>query len=166
MATAERHAIATASTRTLAGYGNLAQPAIRSHKAFLHRHGVGGEILTHTFFPQRKLIMLKLFTVGLLASTLGLSSVDAAQACCRARCCAPRNCASNCTAPAATAAPMGHEDHAAPAPPAGPQANAETYRRFSYEPTVPAAQYRTPARSQTPSYFLPKTDSRRFNGGW
>ena len=115
--------------------------------------------------------MFKLFTVGLLASTLGLGSVEAAQACGRGRCCNSRTCtpacaAPTCAAPAAPAAPMGHEDHAAPAP---PQANAETYRRFSYEPTAPAApaaQYRVPARSQTPSYFLPKTDPRRFNGGW
>ena len=90
--------------------------------------------------------MLKLFTIGVLASTLGLGGVEAAQACGGGRCCV-RTCAPVCAAPSCAApapAPMGHEDHAVPAP---PQADAGTYRRYSYEPSMAAPAYRAPMRS-------------------
>lgn len=60
-------------------------------------------------------------------------------------------------------------DHCAPAAPA-PTATAAapgTYRSFSYDPATPAPVYRAPAApSRTPSYLLPKTDPRRYGGGW
>lgn len=93
--------------------------------------------------------MLKFLTIGVLASTLGLGGVEAAQACGGGRCCV-RTCAPTCAAPSCAApapAPMGHEDHAVPAPPpSAPQANAGTYRRYSYEPSMAAPAYRAPMR--------------------
>lgn len=60
--------------------------------------------------------------------------------------CGPSTVAS---APAATAAVPG------------------TYRSFSYDPSAPAPVYRAPAApSRTPTYMLPKTDPRRYTGGW
>lgn len=55
----------------------------------------------------------------------------------------------------------------APAPTTTATVPDTTYRRFSYEPSAPAPVYRAPAApSSTPSYMLPKTDPRRYNGGW
>ena len=113
--------------------------------------------------------MLKLFSVALLASTFGLSTVDAAQAC-GMRCCVPQSCAApSCVAPNCQApmAPAAHGDHAVPmSPAAAPQASAGTYRSFSHEPAMPM-QFRqaSPARQWVPGWMLPKSDSRKFNGG-
>lgn len=67
----------------------------------------------------------------------------------RSCCVAVDACAPAVAAPTATAAAPG------------------TYRSFSYEPSAPAPVYRAPAApSRTPSYMLPKTDPRRYGGGW
>ena len=139
-----------------------------------------------TFNPLRTLIMSNLFTLSLIAVTLSFAMSDSAQAGCRNRCCMRPVCAApSCSAPAssvpmATPAPAAadHMDHAVATPPATAQGNSGTYRSFSYEPTVPssggvfngsAPVYRSrsanrSSNSQTPSYLLPKTDPRRYNG--
>lgn len=108
--------------------------------------------------------MLKFFSIALLATTFGLSTVAAAQACGN-RCCVPQSCATpSCHTPMA---PAGRGDHAVPMPPAAaPQASGDTYRRFSYEPAMPM-QFRqaSPARKWVPGWELPKSDPRKFNGG-
>jgi hypothetical protein len=130
--------------------------------------------------------MFNLFTMSLVAVTLSFIMTDSAQArgrnCCGMR---PVYAAQGCSTPAssvpmATPAPaaVGQVDHAVATPPATAPENSGTYRSFSYEPTVPlsggvvngsAPMYRSrPANrsshSQTPSYLLPKTDPRRYNG--
>ena len=63
---------------------------------------------------------------------------------------------------------------AAPTAPATVAATDGTYRSFSVDPAAPAPVYRAPVYrapaavpSRTPSYLLPKSDPRRFNGsGW
>lgn len=51
--------------------------------------------------------------------------------------------------------------------PAATSAVPGTYRSFSYEPSAPAPVYSAPAApSRTPTYMLPKTDPRRYTGGW
>lgn len=101
--------------------------------------------------------MSKLVSMALLAGTFGLSTADAAQAC-DCRCRVQQSCAvPSCHAPMA---PAGHENHAAP------QASADAYRRFSYEPAMPM-QFRqaSPARKWVPGWQLPKSDPRKYSGG-
>lgn len=130
--------------------------------------------------------MSNLFTMSLVAVTLSFAMTDSAQAGGRNRCCmrpvcaAPGCSAPACSVPMATPAPAAaeHQEHAVATPPATAQGNSGTYRSFSYEPTVPssggvfngsAPVYRSrpvnrSTHSQTPSYMLPKTDPRRYNG--
>lgn len=120
--------------------------------------------------------MLKLFSIALLASTFGLSTVEMAHAnghrCCVQQSCAATACAPSC-APAMTPAPMpaGPGVDAVPMPPAAaPQADAGTFRRFSYDPAMPAPAYRSAAPSYRnaapsyrPSYMRLKTDPRKYS---
>lgn len=130
--------------------------------------------------------MYNLFTLSLVAVTLSFVMNDSAQAGGRNRCgmrpvfAAPGCSAPACSVPMATPAPAAAEqmDHAVATPPATAQGNSGTYRSFSYEPTMPsnggvfngsAPVYRSrsanrSSHSQTPSYLLPKTDPRRYNG--
>lgn len=130
--------------------------------------------------------MFNLFIMSLAAVTLSFVMTDSAQAGGRNRCgmrpgCAAPSCSATASSvPMATPAPAAavRMDHAVATPPSSAQGNSGTYRSFSYEPTVPssggvfngsAPVYRSrPANrsthSQTPSYMLPKTDPRRYNG--
>ena len=138
------------------------------------------------FNPLRIMIMSNLFAMSLVAVTLSFVMTDSAQAGGCNRCgmrpgCAAPSCGATASSvPMATPAPAaaGHMDHAVATPPASAQGNSGTYRSFSYEPTVPltggvfngsAPVYRSrsanrSSHSQTPSYLLPKTDPRRYNG--
>lgn len=109
--------------------------------------------------------MLKLFTAGILASTLSLSGAQPVQA--GGRCAAVRP-----SAPVAVA-PSG-ETTVVPQQVAG----SGTYRRFSYEPgteapvtpapvyrAAPVQRYSVPSRHWVPASELPKTDPFKYSGG-
>lgn len=117
--------------------------------------------------------MLKLFTVGLLASTFGFVGVESAQACSGSCGAAQARAATSCTSSGCTAAScalpgaaMDHGDRAVPPAPAAPQANTGVRRSYSYEPATPIYQYQAPSRTRQPGYSFQKTDPRRYNGGY
>ena len=103
--------------------------------------------------------MLKLFSIGLVASVVGLGIMDSGPAYARSRY-ARSHCCGCCVA---QTAPATSDQCPAPAP----QASADTYRRFSFEPLQPAPVYQqsAPARRWIPGYMMQKSDPRKFNGG-